>query len=125
MLSISPNKFKSYAEYILQLYTDRGNNEDSNSERISCYKFPPPKQKLPAHYRTKKDCDIIYTICNLTPEPCPNENCNIWWGNVHELKKHILYHCHLSVNKRGYYKIILTAISIEKTLENADSLTLP
>ena len=115
MLAPNPNKFKSYSKYILQLYTDQNDSEEeNNSEYISCYISFSSKQKLSDRYRLNKDRNIIYTIDNLTHKPCPNANRNTWRDNDHELKKHILHHCHLAINEREYYKINNTSGCINR-----------
>ena len=97
---LDKTKFKTYSKLILALYENENSNpQDEGEEKytcISCFAKFNNKYKLAAHYRTNKDCGIIYLLEQNTPKPCPNPNCNTWWINEKELNKHIKYHCRLS-----------------------------
>ena len=103
--SLKQRTFRSYTKFVLELYNniDFDNEENIHYDCIGCFLSFSSKQKLDAHYRLNKDCNIISTIDKLTPKPCPNPDCNTWWINDTELNKHINYHCHLTINAKKYF----------------------
>ena len=107
LTNLNKNEFKKYSRLLLQIYdqndTSIYDEDEENYTCICCFAKFNNKYKLAAHYRTNKDCRILFLLENNTPKPCPNQKCNTWWLNNKELEKHIKYHCHLTNDEKLYF----------------------
>ena len=52
------------------------------------------RTQLVRHFRDNADCDIQNKLEQISLIKCPNANCNTWWSNKNELRKHLSFHCH-------------------------------